>query len=108
MTRPRTPNTAPARDRLHVYRVTANPTFPDGGMVVDRLIRAPHRFAALQHVASGLFAVRIAKPEDYEELIARGVKIERAASEKPDAPDTTGELDLDGNGSAGASASIGP
>jgi hypothetical protein len=65
------------KDRTRVYRVRANPKFPDGGLMVDRLIRAPHRAMALQHVARTLFEVHIARAEDFEELLSVGVKVER-------------------------------
>jgi hypothetical protein len=69
--------TTPNKDRTRVYRVRANPKFPDGGLMVDRLIRAPHRAMALQHVARTLFEVHIARAEDFEELMPNGVKVER-------------------------------
>lgn len=66
-----------SKDRTRVYRVRANPQFPDGGLLVDRLIRAPHKAMALQHVARSIFEVHIAKVEDFEALLPAGIKVER-------------------------------
>lgn len=60
-----------------IYIVTS-----DGNGTDERLVRAAHANNALRHVTAPLFSVRVAKPEDLERLMTRGVRVEYPESDR--------------------------
>src|SRR5262245_52291549 len=70
--------------KTRVYRVRAGARFPDAGASPERLIRAVSKTAARSYAARNLFEVSIATQSDLEELLPKGVPVERVEPDPSD------------------------
>lgn len=57
-----------------VYKVAI--TIPPNDVIVMRLIRAPNKTRALNHVSTNMIAVEVASQDDLIDLVGKGVKVE--------------------------------